>query len=344
MLSAVASFVGCGERHVKSLHDHIVLHGTTMGTTYCIRYRPRDHFADQNAIHRVIEEELEQINIQMSNYREDSEVSRFNRSESSEWFAVSSETAFVVNLAQEIAKISDGAFDVTVGPVVDLWGFGPSGRHETIPSDDDIKTAMKYVGYENLLVRLSPPALRKLIPTLQIDLSAIAKGHGADRVSDLLKRHGIENSFVEIGGEIVVSGYRSGSEPWQIGIESPEDFKRSIAIVVGLSDAALATSGDYRNFFIDSDSRFSHTIDPKTGRPVTHSLASNSVVASTAASADAIATCMMVLGKSDGLRLAEENNWAVLFISRSNKGFNSTYSKRLEKILPDVCKKIKRED
>ena len=315
-----------------------------MGTTYCIRYRPRDQCPDQNAIHQVIEEELEKINLQMSTYRKDSEVSRFNSSESSDWFAVSTETANVVDLAQKIAKVSDGAFDVTVAPVVNLWGFGPSNRRTTIPSDDEIQAALEHVGYENLLVRVSPPGLRKLIPTLRIDLSAIAKGHGADRVSDLLKRHGIQNSFVEIGGEIVASGHRKGSEPWHIGIESPEEFKRSIAIVVGLSDAALATSGDYRNFYIDSDFRFSHTIDPKTGRPVTHSLASNSVVASNAALADAIATCIMVLGKSDGLRLAEENNWAVLFMDRSDKGFNSTYSKQLEKNLPDVCKKIKAED
>ena len=142
-----------------------------------------------------------------------------------------------------------------------------------------------------------------------------------------------------------MSTYREDSEVSRFNrSESPEEFKRSIAIVVGLSDAALATSGDYRNFFVDSDSRFSHTINPKTGRPVTHSMASSSVVANNAALADAIATCMMVLGKSDGLRLAEENNWAVLFISRSDKGFDRTYSKPLEKILPDVCQKIKAEE
>jgi thiamine biosynthesis lipoprotein len=312
-----------------------------MGTTYCVRYRPSVGCEDQYAIHQFIEEELKQIDLQMSTYREDSEVSRFNSSQSTELYPVSFETAFVVDLAEEIAEISDGAFDVTVGPIVDLWGFGPAGRRHTIPSDDEIQSVKRLVGYKNLIVQLSPPSLRKLIPTLRIDLSAIAPGFGADRVSDLLKSLGIQDSFVEIGGEIVTRGHRSGSDPWQIGIESPEDFKRSLKTVLALSDAALATSGDYRNFFLDSGSRFSHTIDPKTARPVIHSLASASVVASNAALADAIATCMMVLGKSDGLRLAEDNNWAVLLVQRSDNGFESSYSKPFEKVFPEVCRKIK---
>ncbi len=319
---------------------HLVLNGKTMGTTYSVRYRPSDQCADQQVIHQLIDDELETVNAQMSTYREDSEVSRFNRSETSEWFSVSSETAEVVQLAQKIAHVSDGAFDVTVGPVVDLWGFGPIRRRESIPSDDEIEAAKKLVGYKNLMVRLSPPSLRKLLPKLRIDLSAIAQGHGADRVSDLLERHNIQDSFVEIAGEIVTRGHRHATEPWQIGIESPQDFKRSIALVIGLSDAALATSGDYRNFFMHNDARYSHTIDPKTSRPVTHSTASCSVVASNAALADAIATCMMVLGSKDGLRLADENDWAVLWVDRSESGLVSTYSKSLEKIIPDIAQKV----
>jgi thiamine biosynthesis lipoprotein len=213
-------------------------------------------------------------------------------------------------------------------------------RRESIPSDEEIKAARELVGYKNLEVQMSPPGLRKSIPNLRIDLSAIAKGHGADRVSELLERQGIQDSFVEIGGEIVTRGHRNATEPWQIGIESPQDFQRSIALVIGLSDSALATSGDYRNFFTRGDSRFSHTIDPQTGRPVTHSTASCSVVASNAALADAIATCMMVLGSKNGLRLAEDNEWAVLLVDRTDDGLVSKYSKPLERFVPDIAQKV----
>ncbi len=352
MLLAVALLSSCGGcrselPHEKQDHsnqterlDHVVLNGRTMGTTYCVRYRPSDQHVNREVVQRLIDDELERVNAQMSTYREDSEVSRFNRWESSEWFAVSSETAHVVQLAQKISDISDGAFDVTVGPIVDLWGFGPGMRRESIPSDEEIKAARELVGYKNLEVRISPPGLRKLIPNLRIDLSAIAKGHGADRVSELLERQGFQDSFVEIGGEIVTRGHRNATEPWQIGIESPQDFTRSIALVIGLSDSALATSGDYRNFFTRGDSRFSHTIDPPTGRPVTHSTASCSVVASNAALADAIATCMMVLGSKNGLRLAEDNEWAVLLVDRTDDGLVSKYSKPLEKVVPDIAQKV----
>jgi FAD:protein FMN transferase len=352
LLLALVALSACGGCRQKPPHDqqntrnqtvqldHVVLNGNTMGTTYSIRYQPSERVADEQVIHQLIEAELETVNAQMSTYREDSEVSRFNRWESSVWFSVSSETANVVQLAQTIAGLSDGAFDVTVGPVVDQWGFGTGVRREGIPTDGEIEAARELVGYKNLEVRISPPGLRKLIPKLRIDLSAIAKGHGADRVSDLLERHGIQDSFVEIGGEIVTRGHRNATEPWQIGIESPQDFKRSIGLVIELSDSALATSGDYRNFFTHSDTRFSHTINPITGRPVTHSTASCSVVASNAAQADAIATCMMVLGSKDGLRLADENDWAVLLVDRTDGGLVPTYSKPLEKVIPDIDRKV----
>ncbi len=257
----------------NAVPEQVVLHGPTMGTTYSIRYRPEAGSPPPKEIQRLIDTELEIVNQQMSTYRGDSEISRFNESRSTEWFPVSMDTAMVVDLAQQIAKTSGGAFDITVGPLVNLWGFGPDGGHQSIPSQSQVDAARAICGYENLSVRLNPPALKKEISELRVDLSAIAKGHGSDRLRKLISSKGILHLFVEIGGEIATQGYRDGDSPWRIGIEAPNVDQRSIQTTIELSGESLATSGDYRNFFERSKVRYSHTIDPKTGRPVTLSIA-----------------------------------------------------------------------
>jgi len=291
-------------------------------------------------VHRLVEEELKRVNQQMSTYIQDYEIMRFNVSRSTDWFSVSIETVSVLDLSLQISVVSDGAFDVTVGPLVNLWGFGPNKRKNSIPTDEELETARAAVSFKNLAVRLDPPALKKMDPALQVDLSAISKGHGVDRVSEVIRTHGITNFFVEIGGEIFASGMRVDGMLWQVGIEAPLDFKRSIQTIIGISGVALATSGDYRNFFESEGQRFSHTIDPNTGRPVTHQLASASVVADNCALADAIATCMMVLGPDEGLKLAETKNWAVLLMQRKSGQILSTFSTRFSELFPEVCKQL----
>ncbi|HUP80923.1 MAG TPA: FAD:protein FMN transferase, partial [Pirellula sp.] len=220
------------------------------------------------------------------------------------------------------------------------WGFGPVERKNTIPTDEEVEATKASVGYKKLAVRLDPPALKKVDPGLRVDLSAIAKGHGADRVGEVIRSNGIPNFFVEIGGEIFARGKRADGQPWQVGIEAPLDFKRSIQMMVGLSGAAIATSGDYRNFFESEGKRFSHTIDPNTGRPVTHQLASASAVADNCALADGIATCMVVLGKEQGLKLAESKHWAVLLMERNSDQISSSCSTRFSELFPQVCKQL----
>ncbi len=339
-LVAIVLFARNGSWSARPTRNQSALHGSTMGTTYSIRYVPVAGCPATLEMQRLIDNELDRVNLQMSTYRKDSELTRFNDSRSTDWFSVSIETARVVELAQKIAIASNGAFDVTVGPLVNLWGFGPEGRKKEIPSDEEVEAVKKMVGYRNLDVRLEPPALRKLLLELRVDLSAIAKGHGADRVSDLLKDRGIKDSFVEIGGEIVTHGNRADGQSWQIGIEAPVDFERSIQVVIGLSGESLATSGDYRNFFQREGQRFSHTIEPSTGRPVTHQLASASVVADNCALADAIATCMIVMGPTGGMQLAETNGWSVLLIQRSDGEMVTTYSKSFATRFPEVCNPI----
>jgi FAD:protein FMN transferase len=324
---------GCSKSSLEVPPIH--LEGATMGTTYTIRYVAEHDTPSPNDIHRLIDEELDRVSQQMSTYIPDSEICTFNRSESTDWFVVSSETAQVVELAHQISVASSGAFDVTVAPLVDLWGFGPSQDNNRIPADLDIEATKATVGYGSLDVRLDPPGLRKRQSKLSIDLSAIAKGHGVDRVGSVLSRQRIKHYFVEIGGEIAARGVRPDGEPWQVGIEAPIEG-RAIQTVVGLSDAAIATSGDYRNYFEHDGQRYSHTINPTTGRPVTHALASASVIAENCALADAIATCMMVLGPEEGYKLAEEKRWSVMLLRRDADRISTVCTSRFSERFPGV--------
>lgn len=329
-----------GRPQAEPVATQQLLRGPAMGTTYTIRYLPQAGCPTIQEMHGLVEKELARINQQMSTYLKDSEVSRFNASASTDWFPVSIETAQVVELAQQISIVSDGAFDITVAPLVNLWGFGPIKHDPEIPSEAELKAAQALVGYKNLEVRLDPPALKKSHPGLQIDLSAIAQGDGSDRVGQVIRSSGIANYFVEIGGEIVTLGNRVDGQPWQVGIEAPREFERSVQAVIGISGMAITTSGNYRSFFEVDGQQYSHTIDPSTGRPVTHALASATAVGNNCALADAVATCMMVVGPERGLELAESQGWAVVLMHRKDGRIVSTCSRRFAELFPEVYKQL----
>lgn len=288
--------------------------GQTMGTYYAVTIANPPDSLDDDWVEQI-DAELRRVNDQMSTFLKSSEISRFNDSESTEWFSVSPETATVVAKAQEVAGATDGAFDVTVGPLVDAWSFGTTKRSAQPPTDEQIEALRAVIGYENLQARLDPPALRKRVPGLRVDLSAIAKGHGVDRVLEMLVRLGCENVFVDIGGEDRAIG-RRGNRPWRVAIEEPNDTKREYQLAIELKDQAVATSGDYRNFFEYQGRRFSHTIDPRTGRPVTHGVASVSVIAEDCMTADAWATAITVLGAEAGMEIAHQVGLAVRIVER----------------------------
>lgn len=292
-----------------------------MGTTYSIRLAKLPEGTDVSAIHQGVEERLAEINAEMSNWDENSEISKFNRSDSTDWFPVSADVAFVIEAALETSDETGGAFDVTVGPLIELWGFGTGGRHSDPPSDDEIASVRESVGWRNLDVRTAPPALKKRHPKLTINLSAIAKGYGIDAVGELLESRGVRNYLVEIGGEVRVRGTKDGGGRWRVGIARPDSDTFEYDNSVALDDVSLATSGDYRNFFEKDGRRFSHTIDPATGRPVEHSLASASVVAESTMQADALATAIMVMGPEKGYNYAADAGLPVLLISHTNDGF-----------------------
>ncbi|TWT67613.1 Thiamine biosynthesis lipoprotein ApbE precursor [Posidoniimonas polymericola] len=294
--------------------------GPTMGTRYSVKVVIDDADERLEELQHRVDERLVEINKRMSTYDPRSELSRFNQSDSEDWFEVSAETAKVVAYALEIAAATGGQFDPTVGPVVNLWGFGPDGRRSEPPTDDEVAAALARIGYQSVEARQEPPALKKSRPDIYVDLSAIAKGYGVDAVSELLTELGAAASMVEIGGEVVCRGRKPDGSSWKIGVEKPDESGRVLQTVLDIDDHAIATSGDYRNFFEDHGERFSHTINPATGRPVTHRLATVSVQAPSCMRADALATALLVMGGDEGYNWASENGVAAMFIERTDDG------------------------
>lgn len=305
--------------------DTLQWSGSTMGTTYTVKVTGD---IDRPKLEKRVERRLAEINQRMSTYIDDSELVLFNRSEAGQWFAVSEETAKVVAASLEISQRTEGAFDVTVGPLVRLWNFGAGGdgQLDAIPERSLIEETLTFVGYEGLEVRLDPPALRKQHARLEVDLSAVAKGYAVDELYRLVRDAGGEQCMVEIGGEVRVTEKSPQGAPWRIGIESPRDDRRDIQAVVHLSDTALASSGDYRNFRWVDGQRYSHTINPQTGYPVEHTLAATTVAAKTCLEADAWATAILVMGPKRGLQWAKENNVAALLLTRDGDQIKQTQS------------------
>lgn len=321
----------CGIVNAADTGQIIELAGQTMGTTYSAKVFAADDAAetiDRESLTFDVDAELRNVNDQMSTYLKSSEISRFNVSDSTDWFDVSPEFAAVVAASQEIAAETDGAFDITVGPLVNAWNFGPEPRTGKAPAAETVASLLDQVGYQKLAVRTNPPAIKKSIPDLQIDLSAIAKGHGVDRVVKLLNGKGYADVFVEIGGEVRVSGSKAG-QWWKVGIQMPDATTQQITAAHSLGtaddDVAMATSGDYRNFFQDGGRRYSHTIDPRFGMPIEHSLASVSIIADNCMMADAWATAINVLGPEAGLAMANQQGLSALLITRTG-GANETAS------------------
>jgi FAD:protein FMN transferase len=295
--------------------------GSTMGTVYNVRVVGCATGSSVAALQQQVDLRLAAINQQMSTYLPDSEISCFNRHAGDDWFSVSAETALVVAAGQQVSRDTQGAFDVTVGPLVNLWGFGPAGRAGEPPSDQAIAECQARVGYALLEVRQQPPALRKRRADLYVDLSAIAKGFAVDEVAKLLERHAVRSYLVEIGGEVRTKGRKPDGGLWRIGIERPVAGTRQLDCAVELDDRSLATSGDYRNFVERQGRRYSHEIDPRTGRPVDHALISVSVLADDCLTADAWATALLVLGPDAALPAARRRGVEVLCMIRSGDGW-----------------------
>jgi len=298
--------------------EELQISGNTMGTQFTVKLAGYD--ANIEGLQQEIEASLDAVNLMMSTYKADSEISRFNSNATTEWQPVSAEFCASVKSALALSALTNGAFDITVGPLVNLWGFGPGDTIDEPPADADIAALLLLIGYEHLQADCSRPALRKDIVELVLDMSAFGKGYAADRVADELEDAGIDDYLVEIGGELRVAGHNADGKRWAVGIEAPLSDQRRPHGVIRLTDAAVATSGDYRNYFEFGGQRYSHTIDTRTGKPVTHSLASVTVVDDSGARADALATAFLVMGPENAIAFALKEQLAAMFLLRSNAG------------------------
>ena len=289
---------GCGAE------KEVVFDGTTMGTTYQVKI-VAGYFKSMSGLKEKIDSQLQAINQSMSTYLPDSEISRFNAlQDTREKLAVSNDFLQVMLAARDIYEKTAGAWDATIKPLVNLWGFGNARQEHHVPDADEIQKQLQYIGFQHIDI-FPDGYLQKKKNTITLDLASIAKGYAVDQVSRLLQSRGLENFLVEIGGEVFASGYRKDGRPWRVGINQPSisASKADVYRVVPLHNRAMATSGDYRNYFEVQGQRFSHIIDPKTGYPVSNGLVSVSIVAGDCMFADGLATAIMVMGREQGMAL-----------------------------------------
>lgn len=302
--------------------------GNTMGTTYTIKLIvSRERQLDAQNTQQAIDDLLIDFNQSLSTYIKSAEIMRINAAPHGQWINASPRFMTVLNLSQNLSELTGGAFDVTVMPLINLWGFGPNWQQASTPSQYQIDEALKHIGYRSIEINDSNTALKKH-KNLSVDFSAVAKGYGVDEVADYLWSQGFHHFMVEIGGELRVHGHNASGLPWRIGVENPSSEGTIKPIQV--SEVGIATSGDYRNYFEKDGVRFSHTIDPKTGKPITHNLASVTVIAGTAAKADALATAFNVMGGAKALALAESEGIAIYLIERTAEGFLARHSTSFE--------------
>ncbi len=339
------------------------IHGKTMGTTYSISYSSSYLEYSASDLKVDVDQLLEQINDSMSTYRPDSELMQFNGYPVGKPFKASPELLDVAALSLEISTLSAGAYDVTVGPLVNVWGFGPRDVKEItgqkinetaqdtkapefvewmlanypakLPQQSELDAAIKRVGYQNLFVNKEKGTLTRN-KDIYVDLSSIAKGHGVDRVASLLGSKGIKGYMVEIGGEVKLTGNKPDGTHWRLGIRGPAISAGDPPVIISLTDKAVATSGDYLNYYEVDGQKYSHTIDPRTGHPEMGRLAEVAVISDTVAEADAMATMFMVLGDKEGLELANREGIAAYFTYHSGNSFESVSSDAFKPYLETI--------
>lgn len=337
-----------GRNGVTGSSDLVGFDGRIMGTGYSVRLgtpldeldksirlvdrRASTHDPDSIDNHRLnllanqVHKTLQKVDRSMSTWRDTSELSLFNKRLDKNWYKVNSATLNVIDHSIRVSDLSVGAFDLTIGRLVDLWGFGADVNNahfesgHIMPSNKAVTKCMRYIGYNAVEIDYARSAIRKSISETKIDLSGVAKGFAVDKVSELLDAQGYENYLVEVGGELRARGQVSNNRDWRVAIERPSSVASDVLRVVPLQNSAIATSGDYRNFYVNGGDRYSHSIDPRTGRPVNHELVSVSVVADTTMLADAYSTALIIMGPEEAHAFAEQHQIAAHFVLKSATG------------------------
>ncbi len=319
ILSLLALLLSCTKTEAPK---QLSLFGKTMGTTFSIKYYPAKESPESEELLKVVNDKLNSINMEMSTYIDQSEIQTFNKLKTVDsWFKVSPGFLWVTKLAIALADKTDGIYDPTIGPLVDLWGFGKN-KTKVIPTAQQIEMAKNRVGYKKIIVHDTEAMIRKTQADVRLDLSSIAKGWGVDEVGRVLETNGIESYMVEIGGEIRAKGLKADKTQWQLGITSPDSNGfDSVQKIVLLKDAALATSGDYRNFYEIDGKRYSHVIDPRTGSPALSTIASVSVIEKSGdcTQADGLATALLAMGLEGAQKFALDNQLPVFIVYHSGE-------------------------
>jgi len=315
----------CSDNNETNKPHEVLFQGMTMGTVaYNIKVIVKpDSLSgskfDQQKTHTDIDAILKQLLQDMSNWEPNSELSIFNKSTSLAPVEISEGLRRVLAESIRLGNLSEGKLDVTIGPLINLWGFGPDYRPEKVPSDNELKIAQARTGLKYLT--LNGNELSKAIPDLYIDLSTIAKGYAVDLIAEYFEDKGFNNYLVEIGGEMRVKGFKHTGELWHVAIEKPLSEERVVHQIIIPKDNALATSGDYRKYFESNGQRFSHIIDPQSGRPINHKLVSVTVIHPSSMTADGLSTAMMLMGEEKALAFAEKNELAAYLIIKTEHGF-----------------------
>jgi thiamine biosynthesis lipoprotein len=325
-ISAFA-LIGCSSESERPLESPVRLDGSVFGSFYQVTIADALTQGEAKTLEAGIKAQLEQVDQAMSTYRDDSELMAFNQAPLGEWQPLSNALIEVMAISQSVAEASDGAFDTTIGQLVNLWSFGPEARPEEVPSDLALSERLEQVGFDALKVDTQSMQAQRTRDVF-VDLSAVAKGHATDRVAAYLDQQGMKHYLVNLGGDLIARGYRDLDEEtmWRVGIEVPTDGPQTAQHVIPMADMSVATSGDYRNYFEVEGKRYSHTIDPRSGTPITHGLASVSVFHPSNAWADAWATALLVAGETSGMALASEHDLSVLMLIREGETWRSLAS------------------
>ncbi len=320
---------GCSS--YSSEREQYSINGATMGTTYSVKVILPKEYIHNLDLQEAIDSVLSDVNEKMSTYISDSELSLFNQNQGVHWIDISNDLAHVISTSIMISKESNGSFDITVGPLVNLWGFGPTKNDSLIPKNSEVSKILSEIGIDNLELDLINLKIRKKIPQIYCDLSAIAKGYGVDKVGLFLESIGLNEYMIEIGGEVRVKGMNKDNKKWKIGISSPS--QNNLQQIIGISNLSMATSGDYFNYFEVDNIRYSHTIDPRTGRPIKHKLASVTVIHQNCEMADAYATAIDVMGPEEGFKFALAKELPIFMIVREENYFIEKMTPQFEEFI-----------
>lgn len=332
-LLMLAMLAGC-DKPPAAEHPMLEIHGRTMGTFYGVKV-VGDFPGGQQALQTQVDSLLKHYNDEISTYDPNSSLSKFNQQQTTAPFPVSQDMADIVISAVRVGQRTQGVLDVTVGPLVNLWGFGPDRRPVKIPTDAQITAARQRVGIQRLHVDVSADhaELRKDIPNMYVDLSTVGEGFGADKIADFLESRGVHNYLVEIAGASRSRGVNAKGEPWKLAIQKPTDELDEVQAIVKPDGRAISTSGSYRNYYELNGQRYSHIIDPATGKPITHRLVSATVITPTALEADGLDTALMVMGPEKAMAFAKQQHLAVYLVIKTDKGFKAEYSETFKPYL-----------